>query len=181
MNSVTHAEDSSQVVKSLRSDRDKHTVGYGDRYPEPDTDHFAVEDTNANGGVHHRNQSNEFGFDLTSFGNGRHGVQSFLAVLETAGLHPTNDHYRVFRDMGRGVDASYHDRFVFVWANHQMRVACSNNPITGEANGPNINAEQGDAGYMGIAGDAPLVDDVVKAVNEHTTTKSEMRAGDLFY
>lgn len=181
MNSVTHAEDPPEIAKSLRNNREQQTVGYGDRYPKPDTDHFVVEDTNVNGGVHHRNRSNEFAFDLTSFGNGRHGVQRFLSVLETAGLHPVDDHYRVFRDMGRGIDTDYRDRFMFVWTNKQMLVVCSNNPITGESNGPNINADQGDAGYVGVAGDSPLVDEVVKTITEHATTKSEMRTGGLFY
>lgn len=181
MKEVTHKVDPQTVATSLRKRREQQTVGYGERYPQPSTDHIVAEDSNVNGGVHHRNQSNEYAFDLTSFGSGSHGVQNFLAVLKEAGLRPVEDHYRVFRDMGRGIDTDYRDRFVFAWANASTLVVCTNNPVTGESNGPNIISDQGDAGYVGVAGDASRVDDVIEAINKRGTTKSEMRAGSLFY
>lgn len=179
MNSETHADDPAEVATALRNIK-RHTVGYGERYPQPDTDHFVAEDTNANGGVHHQNQSNEYGYDLTSFGSGRQGVRNFVAVLDAGNLDPVDDYYRVFRDMGRGVDIDYHDRFVFVWANEGAMVVCSNNPITGESNGPNINNKQGGAGYVGVAGETSRVDDIIEAIGQHGTTKSGRRDGGLF-
>jgi len=180
MNSENHATDPSEVVTALR-DKTRHTVGYGERYPHPDTEHFVAEDTNVNGGVHHQNQSNDCGYDFTSFGSGNQGARNFIAVLEAADLDPVNHYYRVFRDMGRGIDTDYRDRFVFVWANKGAMVVCTNNPNHwAKPNGPNINNEQGGAGYMGIAGDTQPVSDVIEAIDQHGATKSEMRDDGLF-
>lgn len=180
MNSETHADDPAEIATALRNTK-RHTVGYGERYPQPDTEHFVAEDTNVNGGVHHRNQSNNYGYDLTKFGSGHQGVRNFLKVLEVADLDPVDDYYRVFRDMGRGIATDYRDRFVFVWANEEAMVVCTNNPITGESNGPNVKNERGGAGYMGVAGDPSVVDDIIEAINQYGTTKSEKRDGDFFY
>lgn len=172
--------DASTVIQSLRERREACTVGYGERYPESDVSGLVVEDNNSATGIRHADQSSEVGYDITTFGAGVVGVERFLSVLQVAGLDPCGDYVRVYRDLGRGVDADYQDHFLHAWVNDDVLVACSNNPVTGEGCSKSHRGRKGNAGYIGVGGDEQLVEDAVTRIDAYSNSKDK-REGGLFF
>lgn len=182
MESATDQEhpDASAVIQSLQERREACTVGYGDRYPEPEASGLVVEDNNSATGIHHENRTSEIGYDLTTFGAGVVGVERFLSVLHAVGLDPRDDYVRVYRDLGRGVDTDYADHFLHAWVNDDILVACSNNPVTGTGCSENHRGQQGSAGYIGVGGDGQLVEMAANRIDECSNSKGK-REGGLFF
>lgn len=172
--------DASAVIQSLQERQDACTVGYGDRYPEPEVSGLVVEDNNSATGIRHVDRSSEIGYDLTTFGAGVVGVERFLGVLRAVGLDPRDDYVRVYRDLGRDVNTDYRDRYLHVWVNDDVLVACSNNPVTGEGHSPSHRGRKGEAGTIGVGGDKQLVKDAVAGIDAVANTKDK-RDGGLFY
>jgi hypothetical protein len=182
MESATDQEhpDASAVIQSLQECREACTVGYGERYPEPEASGLIVEDNNSATGIHHENRASEIGYDLTTFGAGVVGVERFLSVLHAVGLDPRGDYVRVYRDLGRGVDTDYADHFLHAWVNDDILVACSNNPVTGTGCSENHRGQQGSAGYIGVGGDEQLVEMAANRIDECSNSKGK-REGGLFF
>lgn len=170
----------SSVTTAVKQRREEATIGYGETYPKADVPGLVVEDTNSATGIRHSSQNTAVGYDITKFGPDSIGVSRFESVLSAVSLDPVEDYVRVFRDLGRGKDANYRERFLHVWVNGGVLVACSNNPITGEGHSPNHHVQQGHAGYMGVAGIEQLVQRAVAHIDTHATTK-EKRHGGLFF
>lgn len=161
------------------------TVGYGERFDAPPEDAtFEVADNNDATGVSFPGAEAKHGFDLTSFGEGAEGVENFVRVLDAVGLDPYYDYYRVFRDLGRDGPTDYSDYFLYVWANEDVMVATTTNPLTGERGDPDkthMSLAKGSASYIGIAGSAECVAETVEAIREFSAVIKGENEGGLFY
>jgi|AntDeeMinimDraft_6_1070357.scaffolds.fasta_scaffold07231_4 hypothetical protein len=162
---------------------DGRTVGYGERFPKYEGEELIIHDTNAACGISHQNTEYQHAFDYTTLSeHGPSGEIKFIEVLEAAGLDPVDDYVRVFRDMGRGIDNSYPDRFLYVWVNEDIMIATTNNPITGAAHSRNHNRNGiGYAGMIGISGEMEKAKKAAYQIMAIASTVKGEEQGKLFY
>ena len=105
----------------------------------------------------------EHGFDLTSFGT----AEKFKKVLKANKL-PTKGEKKCTVDkdlMGSAIKMCQ-----FEWANKNIKLITSNNPITGQYNEPKRRKpEKGYASYIGIVGDDKQVLKLVKSIKKQAS------------
>jgi len=159
----------------------KQTVGYGDQYPRNDANHIVIKQTNSVTGVHHRYRELEKGYDLTKFGEGQSGAKRFLQVLKSVDLNPPGDFFRVYRDLGRGCETTYPPSWLYLWANEEVMIATTSNPINGDSTNKNTVGREGYAGYVGIGGKTAAVKQAESAVEALATTIKDKNETGLFY
>lgn len=100
--------------------------------------------------IAHPNGDAEAGFDLTDFGS----PGEFQTFLRKFDLTPG-----VVEDDGRRR---------YVWHNSDVVVVTGNNPITGEYSDPEMREpEKGYASYIGIEGDAEVVEEVYEYIQNN--------------
>src|SRR5581483_3363045 len=121
----------------------------------------------------------QWGFDITSFGDGKQGAKVFREILEACGL-PTKPKrrrpYRADKLIGR-VDPL--NQRPFVWKTKGLRLVTGNDPLTGRYSraGQREN-ELGYASYIGISGDKDSVTKLAKLIAERAEYVKEETPGE---
>lgn len=89
----------------------------------------------------------QWGFDLTSFGEGETGKNTFLSILTECEISPKPIHDKDSRS--------------YIFANPYVMIVTANNPITGKYGAPKQRSpELGYASYIGIEGSPSLVEKI---------------------
>lgn len=177
--SETASSSVEKIVESLRTNREKKTVGYGDQYPRSEDDHLVVKMSNRACGVTHEIEASQLGYKYVRFGDGTHGVKAFISILEAVGLDPIEDYSRVYRDIGHAVDSEYPPRFLHCWANGDLLAATTNNAITGESHSERVVSSQGQTGFVGVEGKSEYVGQVERDI-ESKGRYEDKRPGQTF-
>lgn len=96
----------------------------------------------------------QWGFDLTSFGDGERGKVNFKCILKEMGLSDKP----IFDKENRA----------YIWANPYLMLVTGNNPITGKYGSPKQREpELGYASYIGIEGSPDQVEKLASLIRDN--------------
>ena len=125
----------------------------------------------------------DWGFDLTSFGQGKSGADRFIRILDQLAISHTPQSIRyppMWTSSKSSVIQSSMSGAPFVWTSKNITIITHNNPITGMYSGglQRRKPELGYASYMGLHGSRDLVQQAVtliKNLASHIKDESPLR------